>query len=173
MNQSKWPSHLDNGGARGQLPHAIRATLLSASQQSVKATVDDLAIIRASVLDAASALHQWPTQAMDTKEAEDKSLAELGKETFHLFHTVLITDEKPFGVPSDAMTLRRINSEADRFKLWAANLGLLVPGHGSLDYRVREAEGLASTLRSFLFDLNQSLEEGKLLVVTISLTEAC
>lgn len=52
--------------------------------------------------------------------------------------------------------------ELQRFELWAANMGLFVPGHGSLDYRVREAEKLAQTLRRFMQDLNTSLEDGKI-----------
>lgn len=35
-----------------------------------------------------------------------------------------------------------IQDQAQRFKIWAIDLGLLVPGHGSLDYRVRDAESL-------------------------------
>ena len=52
-------------------------------------------------------------------------------------------------------------AEADRFELWAVNLGLFVPGHGSLDYRVREAESLEHTLRRFMKGLNDSLTEGR------------
>lgn len=53
-------------------------------------------------------------------------------------------------------------AEADRFELWAVNMGLFVSGHGSLDYRVREAESLASTLHRFIQDLKFSLDDGKL-----------
>ena len=40
------------------------------------------------------------------------------------------------------------------------NLGLFVAGHGSLSYRLREAERLESTVRRFIEDLNSSLTEG-------------
>ncbi|KAF3769615.1 hypothetical protein M406DRAFT_348801 [Cryphonectria parasitica EP155] len=50
-------------------------------------------------------------------------------------------------------------AESERFELWAANLGLFVPGHGSLDYRVREAERLAQTLQRLLGELIDSLDE--------------
>jgi len=52
-------------------------------------------------------------------------------------------------------------NEAERFELWAVNLGLFVAGHGSLDYRVREAASLAETIRRFLHELRGSLEEGE------------
>lgn len=38
-----------------------------------------------------------------------------------------------------------IQDQAQRFKIWAIDLGLLVPGHGSLDYRVRDAESLGES----------------------------
>lgn len=42
-----------------------------------------------------------------------------------------------------------IRDQAQRFKIWAVDLGLLVPGHGSLDYRVREAETLRESRSLF------------------------
>lgn len=87
-----------------------------------------------------------------------EALADLGLRTIDLFGRVEKAlkkgiDEK---LPEDSFTF-----ELQRFELWAANMGLFVPGHGSLDYRVREAEKLAQTLRRFLQDLNTSLEDGK------------
>ncbi len=41
------------------------------------------------------------------------------------------------------------------------NLGLFVAGHGSLDYRVRDAEKLAQTIRRFMKELVDTLGEGK------------
>ena len=58
-------------------------------------------------------------------------------------------------------------AEAERFELWAVNLGLFVVGHGSLDYRVREAERLAQTIRRFLLELIDSLAEGGTFLVRI------
>lgn len=51
--------------------------------------------------------------------------------------------------------------ELDWFELWAQNMGFFVTGHGSLDYRVREAESLAAVLLRFLIDLGSGLVEGK------------
>lgn len=88
------------------------------------------------------------------------TLAEIGKGIFRLFQGLAAPSVVAQLHPSDTSTLKLINAEGERFKLWAANLGLLVPGHGSLDYRVREAEGLASILKSFLLDLHESVQEG-------------
>jgi hypothetical protein len=52
------------------------------------------------------------------------------------------------------------SAESDRFELWALNLGLFVSGHGSLDYRVREASSLRAALLKFMTDLKDSLAEG-------------
>jgi hypothetical protein len=52
------------------------------------------------------------------------------------------------------------SAESERFELWAVNMGLFVPGHGSLDYRVRDAASLKSTLAKFMTDLNDSLTQG-------------
>ena len=47
-----------------------------------------------------------------------------------------------------------LQDQAQRFKIWAIDLGLIVPRHGSLDYRVREAESLQRTLVTYLDDLS-------------------
>lgn len=52
-----------------------------------------------------------------------------------------------------------LQDQAQRFKIWAIDLGLLVPGHGSLDYRVRETESLQRTLVTYLDDLSLDLKE--------------
>ena len=85
------------------------------------------------------------------------SLADLAFETLSLFQRVQgIESEKiSHDWPADLFT-----AEAERFELWAVNLGLFVVGHGSLDYRVREADRLAQTIRRFLRELMDSLAEG-------------
>jgi hypothetical protein len=55
---------------------------------------------------------------------------------------------------------RHVADEADRFELWAINLGLFAPSHASLDYRVRDAENVKGALERYLTDLVASLEEG-------------
>lgn len=49
--------------------------------------------------------------------------------------------------------------EAERFDLWANNLGLHHRGHSSLDYRLREAGALRNLIAEFLADLKTSLDE--------------
>ena len=86
------------------------------------------------------------------------SLADLGFETLNLFQRVqgLEHDQTSQDWPAASFT-----TEAERFELWAVNLGLFVVGHGSLDYRVREAHRLAQTISRFLRELIDSLAEGK------------
>lgn len=88
------------------------------------------------------------------------SLSAIGNKIYHLLGEF---DSKDFHLDQesqDADSLSLILNEGEKFKTWAVSLGLLVPGHGSLDYRVREAEGLARTLESFLGDLQEILGEG-------------
>ncbi|KAF6234027.1 hypothetical protein HO173_007857 [Letharia columbiana] len=84
------------------------------------------------------------------------SLADLGFEALSLFQRVqtVNSDKTSQDWPAASFT-----AEAERFELWAVNLGLFVVGHGSLDYRVREADRLAQTIRRFLQELMDSLAE--------------
>ena len=85
------------------------------------------------------------------------SLADLAFEALSLFQRVQgIESEKTLHDGPAAL----FTAEAERFELWAVNLGLFVAGHGSLDYRVREADRLAQTIRRFLQELMDSLAEG-------------
>lgn len=90
------------------------------------------------------------------------SLADLGFEALKVFQQVLDlkSDELSQDWPAASFA-----SEAERFELWAVNLGLFVVGHGSLDYRVREADRLAQTIRRFLQELVDTLEEGESLFI--------
>jgi hypothetical protein len=90
------------------------------------------------------------------------SLADLGIEALSLFERVQTVDSDKTSQdwPAASFTV-----EAERFELWAVNLGLFVVGHGSLDYRVREADRLAQTIRRFLQELRDSLAEGGIVLV--------
>lgn len=88
------------------------------------------------------------------------SLAHLGRETFRLFQKVTGVSDAHRTRDEACLPKAQYEVQRDRFKIWAIDLGLVVPGHGSLDYRVREAESLANTFRVFLGDLNESLREG-------------
>ena len=85
------------------------------------------------------------------------SLCDLGFKVLSLFGRAQVMDSDK---SSQAWPAASLNTEAERFELWAVNLGLFVVGHGSLDYRVREAERLAQTIRRFLLELIDSLAEG-------------
>ena len=86
------------------------------------------------------------------------SLADLGLEALSLFQRVQTLDGNK---TSQDWPAASFTAEAERFELWAVNLGLFVVGHGSLDYRVREADRLAQTIRRFLQELMDSLAEGR------------
>ena len=90
------------------------------------------------------------------------SLADLGFEALSLFQRVQNVDNSKADEDWPAASF---SAEAERFELWAVNLGLFVVGHGSLDYRVREADRLAQTIRRFLQELMNSLAEGRTLSV--------
>ena len=90
------------------------------------------------------------------------SLADLGFEALSLFQRVQTVErDKTF----QDWPAASFAAEAERFELWAVNLGLFVIGHGSLDYRVREADRLAQTIRRFLQELMDSLAEGAAILV--------
>ena len=88
------------------------------------------------------------------------TLAQTGIATVRLFKRVRRIDKFPDNKTAEQWPKSLFAAEADRFDLWAVNLGLFVSGHGSLDYRLREAERLESTIRRFIEDLNSSLNEG-------------
>ena len=86
------------------------------------------------------------------------SLSDLGFEVLSLFQCLQTAETEEV---SQTQITASITTEAERFELWAVNLGLFVAGHGSLDYRLREADRLAQTIRRFLRELLESLGDGK------------
>ncbi len=93
--------------------------------------------------------------------AMSASLADLGFEALSLFQRIQAVDSDK---TSQEWPAALFTAEAERFELWAVNLGLFVVGHGSLDYRIREADRLAQTIRRFLQELMDSLAEGVILL---------
>ncbi|PQE29588.1 meiosis-specific serine threonine- kinase mek1 protein [Rutstroemia sp. NJR-2017a BBW] len=92
--------------------------------------------------------------------AEASALFEAGTQTIQLMSE--LTDLDRLSDDSEDLMMRKmLAAEADRFELWSVNLGLFLYGHGSLDYRVREAPSLKSTLQEFMADLNRALIEGE------------
>ncbi|CEJ62662.1 hypothetical protein PMG11_11156 [Penicillium brasilianum] len=94
-----------------------------------------------------------------TEATKTKTLADIGLETMRLFNQVNSIDQLAANPRHRAWPKAQFAAEADRFELWAVNLGLFVSGHGSLDYRVREAESIQHTLQMFMTALNISLIE--------------
>src|ERR1700744_544741 len=86
------------------------------------------------------------------------NLAALGRASFGGFDRLLEAFRATTGVEpcQNHSTFLR---EFQRFRIWAVDIGLLVPGHGSLDYRLRDNENLTDTYKYFLHDLNQNLQE--------------
>jgi hypothetical protein len=61
-----------------------------------------------------------------------------------------------------AFLLKDVQSERERFQLWAANLGLFVIGDRSLDYRTRDHATVKEYTKSLLDELEEDLSESKL-----------
>ena len=95
------------------------------------------------------------------------SVADLGFEALHLFQQLVnARDSNANKGPGQdeqykLFPVAEFAVEFERFELWAVNLGLFITGHGSLDYRVREAERLAQTIRRFMKELVDSLTDGE------------
>ena len=90
-----------------------------------------------------------------------KTLHEVGVEILILFKRVKNID---IAVDSNSTDVdwphAAIAAEADRFEFWSINLGLFVSGHGSLEYRLRQAESLKHTVETFLANLSIALAQG-------------
>ncbi|KAF3101494.1 hypothetical protein TWF103_007911 [Orbilia oligospora] len=87
------------------------------------------------------------------------TLRSIGFQTKKLFKDAIINASalNAEDVASDDPFETQLAAEANRFGLWAMNLGVFAPDHGSLDYRVRDAETIRGMLETFLISLNTSL----------------
>jgi hypothetical protein len=61
---------------------------------------------------------------------------------------------------AEQMPLRTILDEFDRFKIWSGNLGARQKGHASLDWRLRDAEVMTTSIRKLLDMLGEQLGNG-------------
>lgn len=59
----------------------------------------------------------------------------------------------PDTTPPDAL-----ENEYDRFKVWSGNLGARQRGHTSLDWRLRDAEVMSTSIRKLLEMLEEHLK---------------
>jgi hypothetical protein len=62
--------------------------------------------------------------------------------------------------PLDASACEEIREEFGRFRVWTGNLGALAKGHSALDWRLRDADVMRSTVLSLLEELLNTLELG-------------
>lgn len=54
-----------------------------------------------------------------------------------------------------------LEDEYDRFKVWSGNLGARHSGHASLDWRLRDAETMSTSVLKLLEILEDHLENSK------------
>lgn len=93
-----------------------------------------------------------------------ESLARLGFDIvkhFQQIDNIENPTQTPINTARHEWPKAQFAAEFDRFELWAVNLGVFVSGHGSLDYRIRDADSIRDTLHRFMEDLNTSLQEGE------------
>ncbi|KAK5657626.1 hypothetical protein OQA88_2698 [Cercophora sp. LCS_1] len=88
-----------------------------------------------------------------------QALSAAGYHTARLFHQVQSLGRHHETARGEKWPSAQLAAEADRFELWAVNLGLFASGHASLDYRVRDTESIQQTLLRFLSSLNEALNE--------------
>jgi len=93
------------------------------------------------------------------------ALADAGFRVAALLEKVKALDSSKFPENFHALA-PKLACEADRFQLWAVNLGLFVSGHASLDYRVRDAGTIRSAAQRLISSLEDALTEGCLLCQT-------
>lgn len=87
-----------------------------------------------------------------------ETLGTATRSCLHTFATLCHKFERD-GSP-DTSCLVDLQEEFGKFKIWTANLGVLAKGHGSLDWRLRDADVTRSTILSLLQQLNQTLQLG-------------
>lgn len=107
---------------------------------------------------------------MATVDGAQLSLATIGRDIFTLLDEAenLIGSHNDEGIQQFEISAC---SQSQRFRIWATDLGLLVPGHGSLDYRVREADNIRRVLDSYLNDLTGYLRDTVAFVSSASLQD--
>ncbi|KAF5970482.1 zinc finger transcription factor ace1 [Fusarium bulbicola] len=71
--------------------------------------------------------------------------------------TESVSDE---GTDSD-ISLRKLQNELSRFKVWSGNIGAHKKGRSSLDHRLRDASNIRDQVADLLEDLRESLKDAK------------
>lgn len=62
------------------------------------------------------------------------------------------------------LTLREVQDEEARFKVWCGNIGAHQDGRRSLEYRLRDASHIRKQVIKLLSNLAESLEDGETLI---------
>ncbi len=76
------------------------------------------------------------------------------------FNDVLLSLRASGDEFSGQLSAQDILDELGRFKIWAGNIGALQSGRSSLDFRLRDAPHVSTTIIQILDDLQESLQEG-------------
>jgi hypothetical protein len=99
------------------------------------------------------------TDDSSAMEVEERSLADISTEILQQFPKAINVISQ-----SHDQAISQFRAEfqdsLERFQLFAANLNLINNDHSSLDYRLRDADLLRSTVLRLLQDLISSLNEG-------------
>ena len=91
----------------------------------------------------------------------EEDLSFLGQDARIRFQTtIIILNRSSVNVEAQLETAA-VQSEYQRFLLWATNLGLFQRNHSSLEYRLRENEVIRSFTRSLLTSLIDALKESQ------------
>ena len=91
----------------------------------------------------------------------EAELSLLGQDARIRFQVTLKTLDKSSVEVKAQLETAAVQSEYQRFLLWATNLGLFQKNHSSLDYRLRENEVIRSFTRSLLTSLIHALKESQ------------
>lgn len=91
--------------------------------------------------------------------SDGDSLNIIGIKIRGLFASITRLPKKPLA--TNSFDLEQLQADFERFELWASNLGLNAPGHGSLDYRLRDWEIADNVIRTLLKDVRNALADGR------------
>jgi hypothetical protein len=89
--------------------------------------------------------------------AQTSLLSEIGYETLHKFSQLADALSVEASVSDQHLRQTQLEFEYQRFKLWAANLGLHQHGHASLDYLLRDAGLIKEYIADVLKEMNEYL----------------
>ena len=97
---------------------------------------------------------------MTGRRIEEK-LSVLGQDARTGFQRTLYTLERSSVEVKAQLDTAAVQSEYQRFMLWATNLGIFQKDHSSLEYRLRDNEVIRSFTMSLLASLIDALKESQ------------